>query len=153
VNATITVQVRRLSPRVGEEIPLPFYATAGAAAMDLCACLEQETVIPPLGRARIPTGIAVAIPAGVVGLVFARSGNAYRAGISLSNAVGVIDSDYRGEIQVLLSNLDPQRAFVVRPGDRIAQLAFLPVLHAQLAEVEELAPTARGEGGFGSTGS
>ncbi|MGG0755450.1 dUTP diphosphatase [Brevibacillus laterosporus] len=142
-----------MSPMIGTDIPLPHYATAGSAGLDLAACIEQEITIAPGERAKIPTGIAVQMPdASMVGLVFPRSGNAFKHGISLTNAVGVIDSDYTGEIQVLLQNLDTTEPFVVRKGDRVAQLLFMPVTQARLEIVDELEKTERGAGGFGSTG-
>ncbi|MGG0804284.1 dUTP diphosphatase [Brevibacillus laterosporus] len=142
-----------MSPMIGTDIPLPHYATTGSAGLDLAACIEQEITIAPGERAKIPTGIAVQMPdASMVGLVFPRSGNAFKHGISLTNAVGVIDSDYTGEIQVLLQNLDTTEPFVVRKGDRVAQLLFMPVTQARLEIVDELEKTERGAGGFGSTG-
>ncbi|MGG0794034.1 dUTP diphosphatase [Brevibacillus laterosporus] len=142
-----------MSPMIGTDIPLPHYATLGSAGLDLAACIEQDITIAPGERAKIPTGIAVQMPdAGMVGLVFPRSGNAFKHGISLTNAVGVIDSDYTGEIQVLLQNLDTTEPFVVKKGDRVAQLLFMPVMQARLEIVDELEKTERGAGGFGSTG-
>ncbi|MGG3873892.1 dUTP diphosphatase [Brevibacillus laterosporus] len=142
-----------MSPMIGTDLPLPHYATSGSAGLDLAACIEQEITIAPGERAKIPTGIAVQMPdAGMVGLVFPRSGNAFKYGISLTNAVGVIDSDYTGEIQVLLQNLDTTEPFVVKKGDRVAQLLFMPVMQARLEIVDELEKTERGAGGFGSTG-
>lgn len=146
------LKLKALSPRIGADIPLPRYETPGAAAMDLRACVDEPVTLPPGGRALIPTGIAVALPSnGCVGLVFARSGLGVRHGIALANGVGVIDSDYRGEIQVGLVN-QSDRPYTVCPGDRIAQFAVLPVLRAALTVTEDLDETARGEGGFGSTG-
>lgn len=148
----ISVKVKRVSPLVGKEIDWPFYATEGAAGLDLAACLKAPVSIPPGERAMIPTGIAVEIPSRfLVGLVFPRSGLASRYGISLANAVGVIDSDYKGEIICPVQN-NSQREYTVYPGDRIAQLVFVPIAIARLEVVEELAPTKRGSGGFGSTG-
>ncbi len=149
----LDVRFKKLSERIGTEIPLPTYATSGSAGMDLRACLEEDVVILPGERAKVPTGIAIQIPhTGIVGLVFARSGNAWKHGVSLANAVGVIDSDYTGEIQVLITNLDTGQPFRIRDGERIAQLLFMPVLQAQLLEAVQLEDTARGAGGFGSTG-
>lgn len=132
----------------------PKYATPGSAALDLCAALDEgETlVIAPGERALIPTGIAIA-PDGcdVVAVVASRSGLGVKKGIHLANGIGVIDSDYRGEIQVCLTNSGSED-FVVCRGDRIAQMMFLPVYAANLIETEELDETERGEGGFGSTG-
>ncbi|QOS99739.1 dUTP diphosphatase [Brevibacterium sp. JNUCC-42] len=147
------VNIKKMSPMIGTDIPLPNYATEGSAGLDLAACIEQEITIAPGERAKVPTGIALQMPdASMVGLVFPRSGNAFKYGISLTNAVGVIDSDYTGEIQVLLQNLDTTEPFVVRKGDRVAQLLFMPVTQARLAIVDELEKTERGAGGFGSTG-
>lgn len=142
------LKIKLLSPKVS----LPQYATAGAAAMDLTACIDEPITIAPRQLASIPTGIAIALPgAEYVALVFARSGLGARHGISLSNGVGVIDSDYRGEIKVGLTNLSDV-PYTIEPGDRVAQLAVMPVVQAQVKQAEELDGTARGEGGFGSTG-
>jgi dUTP pyrophosphatase len=151
VKYDITVDVTTVSDKVGDTVQYPFYATEGAAGMDLCACLEQEIVLEPGARVQVPTGIAIKMPPGVVALLFPRSGNAWRSGITLSNAVGVVDQDYIGEIKVLLTNLG-DKPFPVRPGDRVAQMVFLPVLQARLNLVDELESTERGSGGFGSTG-
>ncbi|WP_126426478.1 dUTP diphosphatase [Brevibacillus marinus] len=150
----LQVKIKPLSPLLGSEIPYPRYATPGSAGLDLAACIEREIVIKPGERAKVPTGLAIQMPdAGVVGLVFPRSGNAWKYGVSLTNCVGVIDSDYIGEIQVILQNLDNEQPFVVKRGDRIAQLVFVPVFQAELTVVEELSETQRGTGGFGSTGT
>jgi dUTP pyrophosphatase len=132
---------------------LPAYATGGSAALDLRAALEGSSVIIPSGgRALIPTGIAISPETeGVVAIVAARSGLAIKHGITLSNGIGVIDSDYRGEIQVGLINTS-DKEFRVNDGDRIAQLMFMPVLAAKLITAESLDDTGRGSGGFGSTG-
>ncbi len=145
----ITVKVKQLRPRSAP--PLPAYATAGAAGLDLCADLSEPVTLAPGGRALLPTGLAVQIPPGYVGLVFARSGLASRHGICLANGVGVIDADYRGEVLCAMQNTG-SAPYTVAPGDRIAQLAFLPVAQARLALVDELEETMRGAGGFGSTG-
>jgi dUTP pyrophosphatase len=143
---------KAVSPKIGHEIPAPYYASAGAAAMDLHACVDQAVTIPAGGRAVIPTGIAIALPsADYVALIFARSGLGIKHGIAPSNCVGVIDSDYRGEIKVGLSN-SGEADYTVQPGDRIAQMAILPVVQAELEQAEELDETERGAGGFGSTG-
>ena len=114
------LNVKALSPKIGTEIPAPFYASAGAAAMDLHACVDQAVTIPAGGRAVIPTGIAIALPsAGYVALVFARSGLGIKHGIAPANCVGVIDSDYRGEILVGLQN-SGDADYVIQPADRIA---------------------------------
>ncbi len=131
---------------------LPQYASAGAAGMDLHACLPEALVIHPMERSRIPTGIAMQLPdSGFVGLVYARSGLAWRHGIALPNGVGVIDSDYTGEIQVLLTNFS-DAPVTISPGDRIAQLVIAPVYLARWMQTDSLLKTDRGEGGFGSTG-
>ena len=146
------LKIKAVSPKIGAEIPFPYYASAGAAAMDLHACLEEPVAIPAGGRAAIPTGIAIALPsAAYVALVFARSGLGIRHGVALSNGVGVIDSDYRGEIAVGLHN-SADAPYTVQPGDRIAQLAVVPVVRAELEQADELDETGRGAGGFGSTG-
>lgn len=131
---------------------IPQRATPGSAGMDLVACIEEPVLLPAGGRAMIPTGLAMAIPtAEWVGLVYARSGLAVRHGITLSNSVGVIDSDYRGEIRVGLCNLG-QEPYTIQPGERIAQLVITPVLLPPVEEADELDNTERGTGGFGSTG-
>ena len=146
------LKIKALSPKIGREIPAPFYASAGAAAMDLHACLDQAVTIPAGKRAVIPTGIAIALPSSeYVALVFARSGLGIKHGVAPANCVGVIDSDYRGEVMVGLQNSGDQD-YTIQPGDRIAQLMITPVIQAQVQMVEELDDTARGAGGFGSTG-
>jgi dUTP pyrophosphatase len=131
---------------------LPRYMTAGAAGMDLSSAADGPVTLEPGGRAGIPTGWAIELPAGSEGQVRPRSGLAAKYGISIPNAPGTIDSDYRGELVVLLVNLgrEPQ---VIKPGDRIAQLVVAPVVQAQVEEVDALSDTARGQGGFGHTGS
>ena len=144
--------LKALSPLLGKEIPYPTYATPGSAALDLRACMEAPVVIPAGGRELIPTGLAIALPsAEYVALVFARSGLAVKKGLCLSNGVGVIDSDYRGEIAVGLLNTGAED-YTVLPGDRIAQLMVTPVVQPALRFADELPDTARGAGGFGSTG-
>ena len=143
--------IKALSPLLGKEIPLPFYATDGAAAMDLHACLEAPLTIEVGARPIVPTGLAVAIPAGHVGLLAVRSSMGIKRGVTLANGVGIIDSDYRGEVGVGLMNVGSE-PYTVLPGDRIAQLMVLPVAQPTPELVEELPATDRGEGGFGSTG-
>ncbi|KLU63453.1 deoxyuridine 5'-triphosphate nucleotidohydrolase [Peptococcaceae bacterium CEB3] len=144
----ITVKIRRL----GCGSDLPAYATPGAAGVDLRACLAMDVVIKPGEIARIPTGLAFELPdAGTVALLCARSGLASEYGITLANGVGVLDSDYRGEVQVALINLG-REPFTVRSGDRIAQVLFLSLTRVDFELAEDLSVTARGEGGFGSTG-
>ena len=144
--------IKALSPLLGKEIPLPSYATPGSAAMDLRACVSEPVVITPGARVVVPSGIAIALPSSeYVALLFARSGLAAKGGVCLANGVGVIDSDYRGEIGVALLNTgsDP---YTILPGDRIAQLMVTPVVQPAVELVEELPETTRGAGGFGSTG-
>ncbi len=146
---TVTVAVEVLPN--GEGLPLPTYATAGAAGADLCAAVEGELVIPPGGRVAVPTGLRVAVPAGFELQVRPRSGLALSWGVTVANAPGTVDSDYRGEVKVVLVNLG-EKPYTVRRGDRIAQLVLAPVCRAQFQSVPALPPTPRGEGGFGSTG-
>lgn len=146
----IPVKIKNMRPE--RELSVPEYATQGAAGVDLHAVLEQEIEILPGQIVKIPTGIAIELPQpDIVALIFARSGLATKSGLSLVNAVGVIDSDYRGEIQVAMINLS-QQPFILHSGDRIAQMVFMPVFLAQFQRVQELSQSERGEGGFGSTG-
>ncbi len=131
--------------------PLPEYQTAHAAGLDLRAYLDVPVTLGPLERALIPTGLAVAIPAGFEGQVRPRSGLALRHGIALVNSPGTIDADYRGEVKVLLVNLG-QEPFAITRGMRIAQLVVAPLVEVRFVETDGLAATARGGGGFGSTG-
>ena len=133
-------------------LALPSYATAGAAGMDVEAAVEADMVLAPGRRAAVPTGLAMAIPAGFEIQVRPRSGLALKHGVTVANAPGTIDSDYRGEVKVILANLG-DAAFTVARGDRIAQLVPAPVQRAELEEVGTLDETARGIGGFGSTGT
>ena len=145
------VKIAKIDPRV----QIPGYATEGAAGMDLRAFLAEDIAIPPLGRARVPTGLKMEIPEGYEGQVRPRSGLAIKFGVTVLNAPGTIDSDYRGDVDVILVNLGAE-VFTVKDGDRIAQLVIAPVSRADLnvvsAEESELSVTARGGGGFGSTG-
>ncbi|MCX7636026.1 MAG: dUTP diphosphatase [Syntrophales bacterium] len=145
----MSIPIKRL--RKDRPVSLPRYMTGHSAGMDLFACLDEEVVLAPGERRLIPTGIAVAIPAGFEGQIRPRSGLALQHGIALVNAPGTIDADYRGEISVLLINLG-QRPFRVRDGDRIAQMVISPVLRAEWDVTEELPPTERDSGGFGHTG-
>lgn len=146
------LKIKALSEKIGREIPLPHFATGGAACMDLCACMDESITLNAGERHLVPTGIAIALPsAEYVALVFARSGLGIKKGVCLSNGVGVIDSDYRGEIGVGLVNLG-DTPYTVQPGDRIAQLMVVPVVQPTLTVVETLDETERGVGGFGSTG-
>ena len=146
------LKFKALNPKIGREILLPQFATPGSAAMDLRACIDRPVTIRAGERTVVPTGLAMALPsADYVALLFARSGLGIRKGVCLSNGVGVIDSDYRGEIGVGLVNLS-QEAYTVQPGDRIAQLMVVPVERPTVSLVEDLDDTSRGSGGFGSTG-
>ena len=145
------LQIKPLSDKIGDSIPLPYYATVGAAALDLHACIDEPAVLPAGGEALIPTGIAAAMPEGCVGVLAVRSSMGIRHGVAMSNGIGVIDSDYRGPLRVGLHNFRDTE-YVVEPGDRIAQLLILPVLRPEVEVVSELSETARGAGGFGSTG-
>ena len=135
----------------GEGLELPSYATPGAAGCDLRAALAEPLTLAPGSRALVPTGIAVSIPDGYEGQVRMRSGLAIRQGLSLLNAPGTIDSDYRGEVKIILANLGSEPVTIAR-GERLAQLVFAPVTRAKLTRAEALAPTTREGGGFGSTG-
>jgi dUTP pyrophosphatase len=135
----------------GEGLPLPRYETDGAAGLDLRAALETPLALAPMERRPIPTGLRVAIPAGFEGQVRARSGLALKHGLALVNAPGTIDSDYRGEVQVLLVNLGPE-PFTIERGMRIAQLVVCPIERVEVVAVRSLDATPRGSGGFGSTG-
>jgi dUTP pyrophosphatase len=146
----VALRIVRLRP----DAVVPRYATPGAAGLDLSAALDEPIVVEPLGRVRVPTGLALALPPGHEGQVRPRSGLAARLGLTVLNAPGTIDEDYRGELQVLLVNLGNEPASI-QPGDRIAQLVVAPVTRVavELAEdVGELGSTVRAEGGFGSTG-
>jgi len=151
LTAPVAVDVVRVRPG-GDPLPLPRYMTPDAAGMDLRADLEAEIVLAPSERRLVPTGLAVAIPPGFEGQVRARSGLAARDGLTVLNAPGTIDADYRGEVQVLLANLGREPVRVQR-GDRIAQLVIAPVARATWREVATLPESARGAGGFGSTGT
>jgi dUTP diphosphatase len=139
--------------RVGAiEVPLPSYQTAGSAGLDLCAALAEPLRLDPGERRLVPTGLAFAIPQGFEGQVRPRSGLALRAGIGIVNAPGTIDSDFRGEVGIVLVNLGSE-PFVVEPLARIAQLVIAPIARAELELVEALDATERGAGGYGSTGT
>ncbi len=131
---------------------MPHYGTEYAAGADLYACLEEPMVVEPGHTVFVPTGIAMEIPAGLVGLIYARSGLACKKGLAPANKVGVIDSDYRGEILVALHNHSSEPVEVTA-GERVAQMVITPYIYAHYEEAEELEDTVRGAGGFGSTGS
>lgn len=145
---SVTIPIRRVGP---VEVPLPAYCSDAAAGMDLCAAVEAPVTLSPGERRIIPTGFAIAIPKGYEGQVRPRSGLALRHGITILNAPGTVDSDYRGEMRILLIH-HGDTPFTIRRGDRIAQLVICPVARAELVLVDALEPTARGDGGYGSTG-
>lgn len=142
----VEIQVRRLDP----DVPLPAYAHPGDAGADLTTTVDVR--LEPGERALVPTGIGVALPDGFVALVHPRSGLAARCGVSIVNAPGTVDAGYRGEVKVLLVNLDPSQPVVLSRGDRMAQLVVQRVERAVFTEVEALADSVRGAGGYGSTG-
>ncbi|MBQ4120931.1 MAG: dUTP diphosphatase [Clostridia bacterium] len=131
---------------------IPTYATDGSAAVDLCAAIEEEITLAPGERRLIPTGIAISIPKGTVAILSARSGLSYKKGIAAANGIGVIDSDYRGEIFFSSVNLSNE-PYTVTPGERICQMMLMPVFSMNFTEVTSLDETLRGAGGFGSTGN
>jgi dUTP pyrophosphatase len=143
----VDIEVKRLPH--GEGLPLPAYATSGAAGMDVVSA--EDVMLPSMGRHAVATGLALAIPEGYEVQVRPRSGLALKHGISLPNTPGTIDSDYRGELKIILINLGAD-AFEIKRGDRVAQLVVAPVQIGRMVEVAELDETARGAGGFGSTG-
>lgn len=145
-----TIRVVRLPHGAG--LPLPGYATAGAAGMDLLAAVEASVVLPPGGRALVPTGLAVALPTGHELQVRSRSGLALRHGVVVANSPGTVDEDYRGELLVVLLNLG-DAPFTVERGMRVAQAVLAPVVRAGWVEVDALDGTVRGGAGFGSTGT
>ncbi len=149
MGTTVQVAIQRLLH--GADLPLPAYATADAAGLDLMAAVDEAVRIEPMGRAQVPTGIAIALPAGFEAQVRPRSGLAARNGVTVLNAPGTIDADYRGEIQVILINLGAE-PFAVTRGLRIAQLVVAPVSRIAWRQESALDETARGSGGFGSTG-
>jgi dUTP pyrophosphatase len=149
VTDEVVIAIARVRPAA--DLPLPRYMTAGAAGMDVVAAVDDEVTIASGARALIPTGVAVAIPTGFEIQVRPRSGLAWRQGVTVLNAPGTIDADYRGEIGVLLINHGSEAA-VIRRGDRIAQLILAPVARTVWRSVEELPRTARDAGGFGHTG-
>jgi dUTP pyrophosphatase len=142
--------VEVLIQRIDDTVPLPAYAHPGDAGADLVTTVDVH--LEPGERALVPTGVAVALPAGYVGLVHPRSGLAARFGVSIVNAPGTVDAGYRGEVSVLLVNLDPREPVDLRRGDRVAQLVLQRVEEARFVEVDRLPGSARGDGGYGSTG-
>lgn len=146
----IRVPIRRVRERE-TPLPLPAYMTEGAAGMDLAADLDHDLILEPLKRALIPTGIVIALPEGFEAQIRPRSGLALKEGITLLNSPGTIDSDYRGEIQILAINLG-DRPVVIRRGDRLAQMVVQRVFKVRWEEVSDLPPSRRGGGGFGHSG-
>jgi dUTP pyrophosphatase len=146
------VKVKLLDPRIGKEFPLPKHATAGSAGMDLRACLKEPLVLKPGDTALIPSGIAIHIgDPGYAAVLLPRSGLGHKHGIVLGNLVGLIDSDYQGEVLVSCWNRG-QTEFTVNPGERIAQMVILPVVQAQFEVVSDFEESKRGVGGFGHSG-
>jgi dUTP pyrophosphatase len=145
----VRVALQRLPQ--GEGLPVPGYMSAHAAGADLCAAVREQLTLLPGARALVPTGFSIALPPGYEAQVRPRSGLAIRSGITCLNSPGPIDADYRGEVGVVLANFGTE-PFVIRRGDRIAQIVVAPVSRASFEIVDELPPTQRGDGGFGSTG-
>ncbi len=149
---TTAIDVKILDPRIGSEYPLPAYATPGSAGLDLRACVEGPLVIAPGETQLIPTGIAIHIgDPSLAAVILPRSGLGHKHGIVLGNLVGLIDSDYQGQLMVSCWNRSSE-IFTVEPGDRIAQLVFVPVVQAAFNLVEDFEQSQRGEGGFGHSG-
>jgi dUTP pyrophosphatase len=147
------LKVRILDSRIGGEFPLPAYATAGSAGMDLRACIDGDLVLEPGKAELIPTGLAIYLEdPGLAAVVLPRSGLGHKHGVVLGNLVGLIDSDYQGHLMVSCWNRG-REPFTIRPGERIAQLVIVPVVQVELEVVEDFAATARGGGGFGHSGS
>ncbi len=147
-----TLDVKILNPKIGQELPLPTYATDGSAGMDLRACLDEPVTIEPGQTVLIGTGLAIHIAdPGLAGVILPRSGLGHKHGIVLGNLVGLIDSDYQGELMISCWNRG-QTAFTVEPGERIAQYVLVPVVQAQLNIVDDFDQSERGAGGFGHSG-
>jgi dUTP diphosphatase len=147
-----SIKVKILDPRIGSEFPLPQYATEGSAGLDLRACLKQALVLEPGDSSLIPSGIAIHIAdPGYAAVLLPRSGLGHKHGIVLGNLVGLIDSDYQGEVLVSCWNRG-REAFTIQPGERIAQMVILPVVQAQFEVVEDFEQSRRGAGGFGHSG-
>jgi dUTP pyrophosphatase len=146
------IQLKLLDPRLGKEFPLPHYATDGAAGMDLRACLDAPLVLQPGETHLIPSGLAMHIEdGGLAAMLLPRSGLGHKHGIVLGNLVGLIDSDYQGQVFVSCWNRGSEN-FTVEPGERIAQMVIVPVVHADFEVVDEFVASDRGAGGFGHTG-
>ncbi|MDB6105431.1 MAG: dut [Gammaproteobacteria bacterium] len=147
------LKVRILDPRVGHEFPLPTYATAGSAGLDLRACIDEDLLLEAGKAELIPTGLAIHVQdPGLAAVILPRSGLGHKHGIVLGNLVGLIDSDYQGQLMVSCWNRG-REPFTIRPGERIAQLVVVPVVQVDLEVVEDFSTSERGAGGFGSSGS
>ncbi len=147
------LQLKILDPRVGREFPLPHYATPGSAGLDLRACIDEALTLQPGQTELIPTGIAIHLEEpGLAAVLLPRSGLGHKHGIVLGNLVGLIDSDYQGQVMVSCWNRG-QAAFTIAPGERIAQMVVVPVVQVELEVVEEFTASERGAGGFGSSGT
>ena len=146
------LQAKILDPRIGNEFPLPAYATVGSAGLDLRAMLQEDTTLEPGQTRLIPTGLSIYIgDPGLAAMILPRSGLGHKHGVVLGNLVGLIDSDYQGQLMVSVWNRG-QQSFTIEPGERIAQMVFVPVVQAEFNLVEEFDATDRGEGGFGHSG-
>ncbi|MFQ5993718.1 MAG: dUTP diphosphatase [Acidiferrobacterales bacterium] len=146
------VQLRILDTRIGKQFPLPSYATDGSAGLDLIACIDEHMRVEPGEAHLVPTGIAIHIAdPKVAAVLLPRSGLGHKHGIVLGNLIGLIDSDYQGQVFVSCWNRGQQR-FVIEPGDRIAQMVFVPIVHADFDVVDDFTQSHRGDGGFGHTG-
>ncbi|MFZ1386274.1 MAG: dUTP diphosphatase [Thiolinea sp.] len=146
------IEYKIIDPRIGNEFPLPAYATSGSAGMDLRACLDAALTLNPGETQLIPTGLAIHIgDPSLAAVILPRSGLGHKHGVVLGNLVGLIDSDYQGQLMISCWNRG-QQSFVIEPGERIAQLVFVPVVQVELAAVEDFDQSARGAGGFGHSG-
>jgi dUTP pyrophosphatase len=146
------IQLKVLDPRLGDEFPMPHYATDGAAGMDMRACVEVPTPILPGETVLVPTGLAIHIEdPGLAAMLLPRSGLGHKHGIVLGNLVGLIDSDYQGQVYISCWNRS-DKSFTIQPGERIAQMVIVPVVHAEFEVVDDFVSSERGEGGFGHTG-
>ena len=147
-----SVEIKILDPRIGDQFPLPHYVTAGSAGMDVRACVDKETAVPPSETVLIPTGFAIHISDNnLAAVLLPRSGLGHKHGLVLGNLTGLIDSDYQGQVFISCWNRS-KNAYVVKPGERIAQMVFIPVERVEFDVVDEFEETDRGEGGFGHSG-
>jgi dUTP pyrophosphatase len=147
-----SIQIKLIDPRLGKEFPLPDYATSGSAGVDICACLDESLKLEAGATSLIPTGFALHIDdTGLAAVLLPRSGLGHKHGIVLGNLTGLIDSDYQGQVFVSCWNRSDQ-SFEIKPGDRVAQMVFVPVVQAQFEIVDEFEQSQRGSGGFGHTG-